>query len=87
MSQRPRISLKSTLSRYLLKTNALEQIRLQLSAREALAPLVGMALITGVLAGGVTVLFRFAMEWPTTFFCPYPKITSPYRHSGGLPYR
>jgi H+/Cl- antiporter ClcA len=73
VSQRPRISLKSTLSRYLPKTNGLEQIRLQLSAREALAPLLGMALITGALAGGVTVLFRFAMEWPTTFFLSVPQ--------------
>ncbi|GAB2892761.1 chloride channel protein [Microbulbifer echini] len=73
MSQRPRNSLKSTLTRYLPKTNGLERIRLQLSARDALAPLVGMALITGALAGGVTVLFRFAMEWPTTFFLSVPQ--------------
>ncbi|WP_232053763.1 chloride channel protein [Microbulbifer sp. GL-2] len=73
MSQRPRKLIKNALARCLPKTNSLEHVRLQLSAKEALAPLVGMALITGLLAGGVTILFRLAMEWPTTFFLSVPQ--------------
>ncbi|WP_299944675.1 chloride channel protein [uncultured Microbulbifer sp.] len=55
------------------RTNTLEHVRLQLSAREALVPLAGLGLIIGILAGGVTILFRLAMEWPTTFFLSVPQ--------------
>ncbi|WP_413664270.1 chloride channel protein [Microbulbifer sp. ANSA003] len=73
MSQPPRNSLKKSFSRYLVRPGSLENIRLQLSSKDALAPLLGMALITGILAGGVTVLFRLAMEWPTTLFLSIPQ--------------
>ncbi|MCO1333428.1 chloride channel protein [Microbulbifer sp. OS29] len=46
---------------------------MQLSSKDALAPLVGMALLTGALAGGVTVLFRLVMEWPTNLFLSIPQ--------------
>lgn len=84
MSQRPRKLLKNTLARCVPRTNTLEHVRLQLSAREALVPLAGMGLIIGILAGGVTILFRLAMEWPTTFFYRCHRIMNPSRPFGGL---
>ncbi|WP_444943456.1 chloride channel protein [Microbulbifer sp. ZKSA006] len=73
MSQRPSNLLKKSFSRYLPWRGHLESMRLRLSSRDALAPLLGMALITGILAGGVTVFFRLATEWPTALFLSIPQ--------------
>ena len=48
----------------------LEQIRLNLSRSDALLTLALMGLVTGVLAGGVIVAFRLAVEEGPAFFMP-----------------
>ena len=53
--------------------NQLEQIQLNLSRPDALVMLVVMGLITGLLAGGIIVAFRYAVEGPLMGFMPGQK--------------
>lgn len=59
-------------SRWLRSERGLEKLRLQLSAQDALAPLLGMALLTGIAAGLVTVGFRLLSESPSRLYLPMP---------------
>lgn len=72
MSQRPGVAPKKSTA-WPQRERGLERFRLQLSSQEALAPLLAMALLTGICAGAVTVLFRFASEWPTALFLSIPE--------------
>jgi len=54
------------------RERGLERLRLLLSAQDALAPLLVMALLTGICAGIVTVAFRFLSEWPAQLFLSIP---------------
>lgn len=72
MSQRPKDSSQKPLPSWPQRERGLEKLRLLLSAQDALAPLLIMALLTGACAGIVTVAFRFVSEWPTAFFLSIP---------------
>ena len=73
MSQAPGETKKAALPRWLRRERGLERLRLQLSAQEALAPLLIMALLTGIAAGIVTVGFRLMSELPTEMFLTVPE--------------
>ncbi|GAA5525811.1 H(+)/Cl(-) exchange transporter ClcA [Microbulbifer aestuariivivens] len=72
MKPAPQSRSKKTSSRWRRHERALEKLRLQLSAQDALAPLLGMALLTGIAAGLVTVGFRLLSESPSGLYLPLP---------------
>ncbi|MGL6160521.1 chloride channel protein [Microbulbifer sp.] len=72
MSQRPRISVKNNPPSWPLGERGLEKLRLELSAQDALAPLLAMALLIGFCAGAVTIGFRYLSEWPAEWFLTTP---------------
>ncbi|MFI2811771.1 MULTISPECIES: chloride channel protein [Microbulbifer] len=73
MLRKARPTGKKKQPKWPLRERGLEKWRLQLSSQEALAPLLAMALLTGILAGAVTVAFRLLSEIPAELFLSIPE--------------
>lgn len=73
MTEKSRPTSKKKPAAWPAREHGLEKWRLQLSSQEALAPLLAMALLIGILAGVVTVAFRLLSEIPAELFLAAPE--------------